>query len=92
MQIGDSPPALFLTPIVQPTVEAKEVAASKKEQAARHVGRRANWERLLSIANETSKLHSGISPSRHPYISTGAGISGLGYQYWVTKRDARIVL
>lgn len=64
VRIGDSPPALLLTPIVQPSVEAKEVAASKKEQAARHVGRRAYWERLLSIANETSRLHSGISPSQ----------------------------
>jgi hypothetical protein len=92
VQIGDSPPALLLTPIVQPSAEAKEVAASKKEQAARHVGRRAYWERLLTIANEVSKLHSGISPGAHPYISTGAGTRGLSYQYWVTRTDARVVL
>jgi hypothetical protein len=92
VQIGDSPPAPLLTPIVQPTAQDKEVAATKKEQAVRHVQRRAYWGRLLQVASEVSKLHSGISAGAHPYISTGAGTSGLSYQYWVTKDDARVVL
>ena len=92
IRIGDSRPAPLLTPIVQPTTQAKEVAATKKERAALHAQRHVYWERLLEVANQVSKLHSGISAGSHPYISTGAGTTGLSYQYWVTKDDARIVL
>jgi len=92
IRIGESRPAPLLTPIVQPTSHTKEVAASKKELAARHAYRYAYWERLLEVANQVSKLHSGISAGNHPYVSTGAGTTGLSYQYWVTKDDGRIVL
>ena len=66
VQIGDSQPAPLLTPIVQPTPQDKEVAATKKEQAVRHVQRRAYWERLLPIANDVSKIHSGVSVGHPP--------------------------
>ena len=92
VQIGDSPPAPMLTPIVQPTEQGKEVAATKKEQAVRHVQRRADWTRLLGVANEISKLHSGVSAGVHPYLATGAGVSGLTYQYSVNKDDARVLM
>lgn len=92
VQIGDSPPAPLLTPIVGPTVEGKRVAAQKKEQGARHQARYGYWSRLLELAAGRTKLFSAVSPGRHPYISTGAGVTGLAYQYWVTKENTRIVL
>ena len=74
VQIGDSPPAPLLTPIVGPTVEGKRVAAQKKEQGARHHARREYWTLLLKQAADRTKLFSGTSPGNRPYGS--AAITG----------------
>jgi hypothetical protein len=92
VQIGDSPPALLLTPIVQPSFESKAIAATKKEKTERHFLRQVFWGRLLITANEITKLHTGVSANMHPYLATGAGTTGLSYQYSVTQHDCRVIL
>lgn len=92
VQIGDSAPAPLLTPIVGPSVESKRVAQSKKESGERLAARLDYWTQLLEIASGLTKLHSNVSPSQHPYISTGAGMAGLSLQYWVRQDDARVLL
>ena len=39
-----------------------------------------------------TKLHSTISPSKYYWIGTGAGISGLSYNYTITKHNATVEL
>ena len=92
VRIGDSPPAPLLTPIVGPSTEGKRVAAQKKEHGARHQARLSYWTRVLELAADRTELFSTVNPGRNPYISTGAGVTGVSYQYWVTKNDARVVL
>jgi hypothetical protein len=37
-------------------------------------------------------LHSAVSPSTENWISTGAGVSGLGFNYVATRHAARVEL
>ena len=90
VQIGGSPPAPLVTPIVGPTVEGKRVASQKKEKSEVENARYSYWKTLLGISAEKSRLFAGLNPARGPYIQTGAGITGLSYSYWVNKTDARI--
>lgn len=90
VQIGQSPPALLITPIVGPSVEGKRVASQKKEKSEAENARHAYWTALLDTAAGTSTLFSGVSPGRGPYIQTGAGVTGLTYAFWVNQTDARI--
>jgi hypothetical protein len=92
IRIDQSPPAPLLTSIVGPSIEGKRVAATKKEQGARHMAREEYWAHLLRLAKPQTTLFSTVGPTRYPYISTGAGVSGLSYQYWVRQDDARVVL
>lgn len=92
VRIGDSPPAPLLTQIVGPSAEAKQVAQSKKEKNERQIARQEYWSQLLELARSRTRLFSTVSPSQHAYISTGAGVSGLSYQYRVRQEDARALL
>lgn len=66
VRIGGSAPAPLITPIVGPSLESKRVAQSKQEYGERHHARQAYWTQLLEIAADRTKLHSNVSPSRHP--------------------------
>lgn len=90
VRIGTSPPAPLLTPIVGPSAEGKRVAQSKKEKGERHRGRVDYWAQLLELASGRTRLHSNVAPKSGPFLSTGAGVSGLSYSYWVRKHDARL--
>ena len=46
----------------------------------------------LELSKSKTKLHSNISPSKHSYISTGAGIQGLSFNYIVRKNSADVEL
>lgn len=92
VKIGDSPPAPLLTPIVGPSVESKRVAQSKQQMGERHQARLDYWTQLLDLARPRTRLHSTVSPTKHPYVATGSGVRGLTYQYWVRQDDARAVL
>lgn len=90
--IANSEPAPLLTLIVGPSEEAREVGDTKRELAERHVIRKRFWTQLLDTARSTTRLHSGVSPGVDNWIGTGAGTSGLAYNYVVTQHAARVEL
>lgn len=90
--IGDSAPAPLLTLIVGPSEETREVGDTKKELAERHHERRRFWEQLLKRAQDRTKLHSGVSPGTENWVGTGAGVSGLAFNYVLTQHTARVEL
>jgi hypothetical protein len=86
-QIGNSPPAPLLTPIVGPSEEARRAGEIDEHIAERYQKRQDFWTQLLKRARQTTKLHSTISPSDVGWISTGAGISGVTLGYVVLKHQ-----
>lgn len=92
IQIDDSKPAPLLTLIVGPSDESRQIGERKKEMAERYNIRERFWSQLLEYSRTQTKLHATISPSRHNYIGTGAGSSGLGYNYSITQHEANIEL
>lgn len=92
VQIGDSPPAPLLTPIVGPSEESRQIGQKKKEWAEREKLRHLFWESLLERANKKTSLHNRISPSHDSWINTGAGVSGLAYSYVIRKDDCQVEL
>lgn len=58
----------------------------------RHVLRKTFWTELLEKANQKTSLHANISPGQENWISTGAGKSGLSYNYVIRMNDAQIEL
>lgn len=67
----------------------KPLISSSKDES-RHTLREKFWSLLLDRASLRTSLHSGISPSVHHWISTGAGMRGLAYNY-VIKKDAAYI-
>jgi hypothetical protein len=92
IRVGESPPAPLLTLIVGPSEETSEVGKTKKEIAERYPLRHRWWSQLLEYAKTKTKLHAKISPSEHGWVATGAGSSGLGYNYVVTKNESVVEL
>lgn len=92
IQIDDSKPAPLLTLIVGPSDESRQIGERKKEMAERYNIRERFWSQLLAYSKTQTKLHSTISPSRHNWIGTGAGLSGLAYNYSITQHEANIEL
>lgn len=90
--IGASEPAPLLTLIVGPSEETRGVGDTKRELAERHLIRQRFWIGLLAVARDKTKLHSAVSPSTDNWIGTGAGLSGLGYNYVLTQHAARVEL
>lgn len=89
IKIGDSLPAPLLTLIVGPSEEVREAGETKKEYAVRHHLRKQFWNHLLSYAKTKTKLHSNISPGIYSWVGTGAGISGVGYNYVISKHNGK---
>jgi len=81
IRIGESPAACLMTLIVGPSAEAKEVGKQKTELAERHLERRQFWTQLLEKAKQRTRLHANRSPGVDHWISAGAGISGLSFNY-----------
>jgi len=92
IKIGDSEPAPLFTLIVGPSEESKVVGEKKKELSERHKIRKRFWASLLEKSKEKTDLHSSISPSHYNWIGTGAGISGLLYNYVVRKHSIKVEL
>jgi len=92
IKIGDSDPAPLLTLIVGPGEESRDVGEKKKEMAERYSIRYKFWAELLKKAKKVTKLHAKISPGRDSWISTGAGKSGLVYNYTITKHESKVEL
>jgi len=92
VKIGESPPAPLLTLIVGPSKEIREMGDTKRELAERQVIRRRFWTALLEKAKDKTRLHSNISPGKDSWIGTGAGKSGLSYNYVIRQHDADVEL
>ena len=91
-RIGESPPAPMFTIVDGPSRETKVAGEQKKELAERHRLRLDFWTHLLEIARERTSLHAQISPRTNNWISTGAGKSGLTYDYGIRMNDAEVEL
>lgn len=92
VRIGESPPALLLTPIVGPSEEGKAVAKEKQQKSERHELRRQFWDALLGAAGPRTRLHSAVSPSEQNWLGTSAGRSGLALNYVIRQDDWRVEL
>lgn len=92
IQIDESKPAPLLILIVGPSEEARQIGVAKKEMSERENLRKKFWTDLLAYSRTQTKLHATISPSQHNYIGTGAGMSGLSYNYSITQHEAYIEL
>jgi len=89
IRIGDSEPAPLLTLIVGPSEETRDVGRTKKELAERYKIRLDFWKGLLEKAKQRSKIHAQVSPGPYSWVSAGAGKIGLGFNYSVTKHEAK---
>ena len=92
IKIGTSEPAPLLTLIIGPSEEAREAGETKKELSERYYIRHKFWTQLLETAKNKTKLHATISPGQYSWIGTGAGKSGLSYNYVIQKHEAKVEL
>jgi hypothetical protein len=92
IKIGDSAPAPLLTLIVGPSEETKAIGKAKQQFSERHDIRHAFWTRLLEYAKGQTRLHATISPSRYHWVGTGAGRSGISYNYVVWENETCVEL
>jgi hypothetical protein len=81
VRIGQSPFAPLFTILAAPDRQTKEVGEKKKEWAERHTHRHEFWISLLDKCREKTKLFSNISPGRYHWLGTGAGKSGLSFNF-----------
>jgi len=88
VRIGDSPAAPLFTVMAGPSEAARIVGEEKKELAERDIKKLQFWTELLERANEKTRLHSRISPSRDSWIS--AAVSGVQFNYNLLMKSARI--
>lgn len=89
IKIESQPLAAPLFTVVKgPSRESKQIGAEKKEYAQRYILRKEFWIQLLEKAKEKTKLHANVSPSIYSWIGTGAGKSGIGYNYVITNKYA----
>jgi hypothetical protein len=87
-RIGASDPAPLFTVIVGPSQETKGFGQQKKDLAERHLLRLRFWEGLLARAKaEDFLLHAGRAPVKEAWIGTGAGRTGLAFNYVIWMED-----
>lgn len=92
IKIEGSPPAPLLTLITGPSEESIKVGEIKKDFSERQTLREKWWTALLERVRTKTKLHANISPGKESWIGTGAGKSGLAYNYVVGQHATRIEL
>lgn len=75
--------------------KAHDEIVTGAEIAERELIRDRFWKELLPKMNAKSQLFSGISTDANHYdhwLTTGAGMSGLGYSFVITKKYASVEL
>lgn len=87
IRIGASPFAPLFTVLAGPDRQVKDTGKVKKEWADRHFRREEFWKDLLDMSRERTKLFSNICPGRYHWIGTGAGKSGISYNFTI-KTDS----
>ncbi len=92
VRIGDSPFAPLFTVLAAPDRQTKEIGEKKKEWADRHHKRYEFWQKVLEVISGRTRLFANISPSKDGWIATGAGKSGIYYQFAVTMDHGQVEL
>ena len=80
--------APLFTIVIGPSSESKQIGSEKKEHAQRHILRKEFWTLLLEKAKDKTRLHNNLTPNIYSWIGTGAGKSGMGYNYVITNKYA----
>lgn len=91
-RIGKSEPAPKFIIIAGPSEESKIIGKEKEELSKRHEKRLEFWKSLLERSKSKTPLHSNITPGIYSWIGTGAGRSGLNYNYIITYKYGAIEL
>jgi hypothetical protein len=92
VRIGRSEAAPLLTLITGPSEESRQVGETKKDLAERDVIRHRFWTELLARAKKKTSLFAAISPGKDNWIGTGAGISGLAFNFVIRKQNSHVEL
>lgn len=92
VRIGASPFAPLFSILAGPDKQAKEIGERKKEWADRHFMREEFWISLLTRAKSKTQIFSAISPGKESWISTGAGKSGVSFNFLINKDWAAVEL
>ncbi len=91
IQIGESLPAPLLTILAQPNEQTKVIGNIKKSDSLRAQNRKMFWAELIEMCREMDlPAFQNSTPSTGSWISSGAGIGGLGYYFWVTRDGIRV--
>lgn len=88
--IDESPPAPLLTLITGPSIEARQVGATKKELSERNQTRRRFWTQLLEIARPRTSLHADTSPGISSVIMHFVGRYQMRYAYRIATDDTKV--
>lgn len=74
------------TTIIPEELEQERLQISQRKiYAERHLLRKEFWAQLLDKINQKTNLFSRISPSIYSWIGTGAGKSGISYNFVIHK-------
>ncbi|MDE2424269.1 MAG: DUF4268 domain-containing protein [Betaproteobacteria bacterium] len=92
VRIGDSEPAPLLTLIVGPTETTKAVGKAKQDFIERYENRYQFWKQFLDYAKTKTKLHASIKPGKYTWQGTGAGKTGLSYNYVILEHESAVEL
>ena len=69
--------------------KVQEEQSTQNELKGRYKLRLEFWSELLHKFNNQSHLFSNISPSKDNWISAGSGVSGVGFNFVISKTYAR---
>lgn len=91
-KIGNSDPAPKFTIISGPSEETEVIGEEKKVLVERHKKRLDFWKSLLEKSKSRTQLLSNIKPGIYHWLGTGAGRSGLSYNYVITFKNGSVEL
>ncbi len=85
VRIGDSQPAALFTLLVKPTAESRMVGKAKEEIVQGQFERRRFWTELMARSAGRSQLFAHKVLDDFDWMGIGAGLSGLSYNYVISK-------
>lgn len=91
-KIENSPSAPLFSVVSEPSELIKEAGEFRDDLAERHIKRLEFWKQLLEKSNTKTSLFTCISPGKDNWLSAGAGISGVVFQYIIRMGDGRVQL
>ena len=78
--------------IIKMAEKSKDDSMVEAQASERHKIREEFWSNLLNKMKSKSDLFRNKSTTKENWIATGAGISGVSYNFAITKSSARIEL